>query len=236
MAQMTASRGGRPGGAWLLAIRLLQFVFAWCVQGWCMSNALAGDIWEFVDRDGVVHMGNTAPPAAAPRGVIWLTQTPGVARGSPARPVLASTPLKLPGYETAKPHLEAAALSESVEPALVIAVAAAESAFNSEAVSRKGALGLMQLMPATAERYGVAAHTTAEGRRQVMEPKVNAQIGSRYLADLLRMFDGDKELALAAYNAGEGAVLKHGRRVPPYPETQQYIERVMRFYRAMTRG
>lgn len=91
-----------------------------------------------------------------------------------------------------KPHLEAAALSAAIDPALVIAVAAAESAFNTEAVSRKGALGLMQVMPATAERYGVAAHSTAEGRKAMMEPKVNAQIGSRYLADLLRLFDGDR--------------------------------------------
>ena len=68
-----------------------------------------------------------------------------------------------------------------------------------------------------------------------MEPKVNAQIGTRYLADLLRQFDGDKELALAAYNAGEGAVLKYGRRIPPYPETQQYVEKVMRLYRGMIR-
>lgn len=215
---------------------LMQWIIGLSVLGIGMPCAMAGDIWEFVDRDGVVHMGNTAPPASSPRGVIWLSQTPGVVRAGQDRAASVATPLKLPGYESAKPHLEAAALSESVEPALVIAVAAAESAFNSDAVSRKGALGLMQLMPATAERYGVAAHTTAEGRKQVMEPKVNAQIGSRYLADLLRMFDGDKELALAAYNAGEGAVLKHGRRVPPYPETQQYIERVMRFYRSMTRG
>ena len=68
-----------------------------------------------------------------------------------------------------------------------------------------------------------------------MEPKLNAEVGSRYLADLLRLFGGDKELALAAYNAGEGAVLKYGRRIPPYPETQQYVERVMRFYRTLVR-
>ncbi|RYF39474.1 MAG: lytic transglycosylase domain-containing protein, partial [Comamonadaceae bacterium] len=95
----------------------------------------------------------------------------------------------------------------------------------------------MQVMPATAARYGVAARPTAEGggEHAAMEPKVNAQIGTRYLADLLRMFDGDKELALAAYNAGEGAVIKHGRRIPPYPETQQYVEKVMRFYQGLLR-
>ncbi|MBU6467392.1 MAG: lytic transglycosylase domain-containing protein, partial [Burkholderiales bacterium] len=123
------------------------------------------------------------------------------------------------------------------EPALVIAVAAAESAFNVQAVSRKGALGLMQVMPATAERYGVPARASVQGSGSVslMEPKLNAEVGSRYLADLLRLFGGDKELALAAYNAGEGAVLKYGRRIPPYPETQQYVQRVMRFYRTLVR-
>jgi len=146
-----------------------------------------------------------------------------------------TSPLQFRGYEDVRQHLEAAAVAQSLDPAFVIAVAAAESAFNVKAVSRKGALGLMQVMPATAARYGVAARPVAEGEHAAMEPKVNAQIGTRYLADLLRMFDGDKELALAAYNAGEGAVLKYGRRIPPYPETQQYVEKVMRFYRGLLR-
>lgn len=217
----------------------MHAVWRWAARpcGWVLLFLLAGGspvthadtVWEFVDRDGVVHMGNVAPPSS--RGLIWLNQTPQArAVQAPERAVGA---LKLPGYKEMKPHLEAAALSAAIDPALVIAVAAAESAFNMEAVSRKGALGLMQVMPATAERYGVAAHSTTEGRRAMMEPKVNAQIGSRYLADLLRLFDGDKELALAAYNAGEGAVMKYGRRIPPYPETQQYVQRVMRLYRTL---
>lgn len=214
------------------------FALVWLLAGGMAAAHAADDnVWEFVDRDGVVHIGNAAPPTTS-RRVIWLSQMPqalkeggrGLGLSIPEREVSA---LKLPGFEAAKPHLEAAARSESVEPALVIAVAAAESAFNTEAVSRKGALGLMQVMPATAERYGVSGRS--EGRHAVLAPQVNAQVGSRYLADLLRMFDGDKELALAAYNAGEGAVLKYGRRIPPYPETQQYVDRVMRFYRALTR-
>jgi soluble lytic murein transglycosylase-like protein len=165
--------------------------------------------------------------------VIWLNRVPPVV-GTKGKERGASA-LQLPGYEDAKPHLEEAAVAQSLDPALVIAVAAAESAFNVKAVSRKGALGLMQVMPATAERYGVAAQASKDGEYAAMEPKVNAQIGTRYLADLLRQFDGDKELALAAYNAGEGAVLKYGRRIPPYPETQQYVEKVMRLYRGMIR-
>ena len=203
--------------------------------GTLVSVAWADDVWEFVDGDGVVHMGNVAPSTS--RGVVWLSRTPpalGAARGGKGKEP-GPLALELPGYEAARPYLEAAAVSQSLDPALVIAVAAAESAFNEKAVSRKGALGLMQVMPATAERYGVTAPPASAGEHAVMEPRVNAQVGSRYLADLLRMFDGDKELALAAYNAGEGAVIKHGRQIPPYPETQQYVEKVMRLYRALVR-
>ncbi|MCO5103556.1 MAG: lytic transglycosylase domain-containing protein [Burkholderiaceae bacterium] len=194
------------------------------------STAHADAVWQFVDRDGVVHMGNVpTPQVPGGRELVWL----GLMPRSMASPTAqhGSAVQRLPGYAAAQPHLQAAALAQALEPALVIAVAAAESAFNVQAVSRKGALGLMQVMPATAERYGVAARTSAQASASLMEPKLNAEVGSRYLADLLRLFGGDKELALAAYNAGEGAVLKYGRRIPPYPETQQYVERVMRLYR-----
>lgn len=197
-----------------------------------LPSSWASQVWEFVDGEGVTHIGNV-PPSAAGRGVIWLNRVPsvsvmkGAGRGTSA--------LKYPGYDHVKQHLEEAALAQSLDPAFVIAVAAAESAFNVKAVSRKGALGLMQVMPATAERYGVAARLSSDGEHAAMEPKVNAQIGTRYLADLLRMFDGDKELALAAYNAGEGAVMKYGRKIPPYPETQQYVEKVMRVYHGLLR-
>lgn len=208
----------------------------WLLLAGASAAAHADVVWQFVDGDGVVHIGNAAAPQApAGRELIWLGLSPTPKTGAMDRHDRALQ--ELPGYAAAKPHLEAAALAQAVEPALVIAVAAAESAFNVQAVSRKGALGLMQVMPATAERYGVPARASAQGSGSVslMEPKLNAEVGSRYLADLLRLFGGDKELALAAYNAGEGAVLKYGRRIPPYPETQQYVERVMRFYRTLVR-
>jgi len=214
-----------------LAIRWRCAVVMVLIAGVFQPAAWADEVWEFVDGDGVVHMGNGSPPAS--RGVMWLSRVPSAKAGNGKE--RDPSALQFPGYEAAKPHLEAAALSQSLDPALVIAVAAAESAFNVRAVSRKGALGLMQVMPATAERYGVSPRPASEGEHAAMEPKVNAQIGSRYLADLLRMFDGDKELALAAYNAGEGAVMKYGRQIPPYPETQQYVVKVMRFYRALVR-
>jgi hypothetical protein len=107
-----------------------------------------------------------------------------------------------------------------VDPKLVKSVMLVESNFNPAAVSRKGARGLMQLMPKTARSYGVSnVHAAPE----------NISGGVRYLADLLTTFRGDVPLALAAYNAGEGAVTKYSG-VPPYPETQEYVRRVMVAY------
>lgn len=102
----------------------------------------------------------------------------------------------------------------------MLAVVATESAFNPRARSPKGALGLMQLMPDTARRLGVA---------DPLDPEANLRGGVRYLSMLLDMFD-DLSLALAAYNAGEGAVIRHGRSIPPYPETLAYVPKVMRHY------
>ena len=104
---------------------------------------------------------------------------------------------------------------------LVHAVIAAESAYDSNAISRAGAVGLMQLMPETAKRYGVV------NRRN---PTDNIDGGTRYLRDLLVMFDYNLTLALAAYNAGEGAVREYGNQIPPYEETRRYIDKVITYY------
>lgn len=119
------------------------------------------------------------------------------------------------------PTIELAAKHNKLPSALLHAVITAESAYDPNAVSRAGAVGLMQLMPATAERYGV---------RDRKDPGANVAGGTRYLKDLLGMFDNDLVLALAAYNAGENAVIKHGRQIPPYQETQTYVRRVLKFY------
>lgn len=110
---------------------------------------------------------------------------------------------------------------QKVEPALVKAVIAVESAYDPDAVSPKGATGLMQLVPDTAARYGV---------RQISDPQENVRGGTRYLRDLLNLFDGNVTLALAGFNAGEGAVQRYRNTVPPYPETQAYVKLVMQFY------
>lgn len=109
-----------------------------------------------------------------------------------------------------------------VDAALVRAVIRAESGYNPNAVSHRGAGGLMQLMPATARRFGVV---------NVFDPSQNIRGGVRYLVELLELFDNDLRLALAAYNAGEASVLKYGKRVPPYRETTEYVARVEAFYR-----
>ena len=101
-----------------------------------------------------------------------------------------------------------------VDPYLVYCIMHQESRFGSGAVSYKGAQGLMQLMPGTAARYGVT---------NSFDPAQNIMGGTRYLRDLLRLFNGRVDLVLAGYNAGEGAVMKYGRRVPPYSETQNYV-------------
>lgn len=113
-----------------------------------------------------------------------------------------------------------------VDSALIRAVMHAESAFKKNAVSKKGAIGLMQLMPATAERFGV---------RDAFNPEQNINGGTRYLSYLLKMFNNDIVLASAAYNAGENAVKKYNG-VPPFPETQNYVSKVATLHRVYKYG
>jgi hypothetical protein len=122
--------------------------------------------------------------------------------------------LRTLAMETARRH--------GLDPDLVLAVVAVESAFRPDAVSTKGAQGLMQLMPKTAAELGV---------KDALDPAENLDGGSRYLLFLLTLYDGDLEKALAAYNAGMGAVSRH-RGVPPYRETQAYVKKVLEHYRA----
>ena len=111
-----------------------------------------------------------------------------------------------------------------VDPLLLYAIMHQESTFKSRALSPKGARGLMQLMPGTAARYGVT---------NIWDPRQNIDGGTRYMKFLLSLFDGDVNLALAGYNAGEGAVMKYGYRIPPYAETQEYVRRISRRYALM---
>ncbi len=120
--------------------------------------------------------------------------------------------------------VEAASQRQGLDVRLVHAVIHVESAYAAAARSPKGALGLMQVMPATAARYGV--HDAAS----LLRPEVNVDIGTRYLRDLSERYHGNHTLILAAYNAGEGAVAKYGNRMPPYPETRDYVRKVLTLY------
>jgi soluble lytic murein transglycosylase-like protein len=121
--------------------------------------------------------------------------------------------------------IEKAALSASVEPNLLRAVIVVESGFNSRAVSKRGAVGLMQLMPATASRFGVS---------NPYDPQENIHAGARYLKFLMNRFGQDVRLALAAYNAGEDAVDRNGGQIPPFTETMAYVPKVLRIYRMLS--
>jgi soluble lytic murein transglycosylase-like protein len=108
-----------------------------------------------------------------------------------------------------------------IDPLLLYSIMHQESSFKSHAISPKGARGLMQLMPGTAMRFGVT---------NIFDPRQNIEGGARYVRFLLDRFDGDVDLTLAGYNAGEGAVEKFGWRIPPYAETQEYVRRISRRY------
>jgi soluble lytic murein transglycosylase-like protein len=109
----------------------------------------------------------------------------------------------------------------NVDPLLIVAQMKQESGFKQKATSHKGASGLMQLMPATARRFGVT---------NIYEPQQNIEAGVKYMRWLLDKFNGDVKLALAGYNAGEGAVMKYGNQIPPYRETQGYVAKITAHY------
>ena len=118
-------------------------------------------------------------------------------------------------------YITESATRHGLDPLLIYSVMHQESSFKQRAISHKGARGLMQLMPGTAARFGVT---------NIFDPKQNIDAGSRYMKWLLNRFEGNLSLALAGYNAGEGAVDKYGWRIPPYAETQEYVRRISRRY------
>jgi len=118
-----------------------------------------------------------------------------------------------------------AAQQTRLDPALLHAVIRTESAYNPKALSPRGALGLMQLMPATAKRFNL---------KNPYDPQQNILAGAKYLKELSTQFNGDISLVLAAYNAGPNAVLRHGYKIPPYTETRLYVPKVLGIYKKLT--
>jgi soluble lytic murein transglycosylase-like protein len=185
--------------------------------GLCLGRPGWADIYAFTDADGTVSLSNV--PADARYAVLIAAPQP--ADATPLVPAGKPGP-GLAGKARYERMVEQVSQAYGLESALLHAVISVESSYNPKAVSNKGAAGLMQLMPATARRYGVA---------DAFDPAQNLGGGARYLRDLLAMFDSDVSLALAAFNAGENAVKKHGNRIPPYRETRRYVPRVLDYYR-----
>lgn len=195
-----------------------------------LAAPLHAEIWAYRDRSGVTHY---ADRPLSPRYELLY-------RGAGARGTTARSADRSPRFSTsavtrmelstpfkAVRHLiREAATQHGLDFELLQAVIATESGFDPRAVSPKGAVGLMQLIPETAQRFGVRPLGSQSVSDRLTDPRTNIQAGSRYLAWLINFFDGDLRLAVAAYNAGEGAVLKAGRRVPNYPETIDYVRKV----------
>lgn len=182
------------------------------------AEFVLADIYRHVAADGSVHFTNVPQDS---RFRLYLREKK---PASPVRETLSGAIRRYAEKDRARyaKHIQAAAKATRLEAALIHAVISAESGYNPFARSPKGATGLMQLMPETAKRYGV---------KNSLDPAQNIRGGSRYLADLIRMFNNDVHLAVAAYNAGENAVMKFGNRIPPYQETMIYVPRVMNYYR-----
>ena len=177
-----------------------------------IAEPARADIYAYVNPDASVVLTNLAR-GKMPATWIMRFEDPLDAVSKPANPK---------PRDRYQEEVQTVAREYDVDIDLIHAVIATESNYVSNAVSPKGAIGLMQLMPPTAKRYGIA---------NLFDATQNIRGGAQYLRHLLTAFDGDIELVLAAYNAGEQAVLKYGRKVPPYPETMHYVRAVQGRYR-----
>jgi len=177
---------------------------------------LQADVYKWVDENGVVTFTNIAPPSHQNYQVLKF---PCYASDPKCRALnWEKVPLNTRSYRS---EIQGAAQFNAVDESLIRAIIHAESAYQPDAQSPRGAQGLMQLMPATQRKLKIS---------NPFDPASNIEGGTRYLADLLLEFDGDISLAAAAYNAGPTAVRKYGG-VPPYDETREYVRRVKILYR-----
>jgi soluble lytic murein transglycosylase-like protein len=183
--------------------------------------AARADIYAFTDVSGTIHFSNI-PDDARYQLIVKSPVEARVGAASADARRASNWLARSTQYDAA---IGRAARAADVHPELLRAVIVVESGFNPRAISRRGAVGLMQLLPSTAHRYGAF---------NAFDPEQNIGAGARYLADLIAHYGiGRLELVLAAYNAGEGAVEKYGQRIPPYRETQAYVPNVISMYRAL---
>ena len=212
------------------------------ISGVCSRTAFA-DIYEYIDEAGIAHYsdapnngtdGNNdyvlilkAEDPVKPEAQISETQVTEATSDNPnttasphntATDKLTLTPPQLLA------QIQQSAHNHQIDGELIHAVMHVESAYEVKAKSHKGALGLMQLMPATALRLGV---------KNSYDPAQNIEGGAKYLRELLTLFNNDITLAIAAYNAGENAVIRYGNKIPPYKETQAYVPKVINIYKAL---
>lgn len=201
-----------------VALSKLVALLAVAVSGALWTSSVAANIYSFKDENGVTHFSNL-PHLDKRYKLVYRIPNSWQTRPN------AWTPNFPKSVDIGKlvPIIDNAARTHGVDPRLVHAVIRAESGYNERALSNKGAVGLMQLIPATAERMGV---------KNIYDPIENIFGGTKYLAFLLNMFNGNVELALAGYNAGENAVIRHGHRIPPFAETQAYVPKVLSFYKS----
>ncbi|MEO6919370.1 MAG: lytic transglycosylase domain-containing protein [Collimonas sp.] len=209
-----------------------------------VSTARA-DIFGYIDADG---MGHFSTEKLDERYQLFMrgdgsfdsSQLSGKS-AKPLDPKLRESPLfrylsQHPNLKKYEQLVDQAAQEFALEPALLKAVMAAESGFNPGAVSPKGAIGLMQIMPATAERYGLTGDKKKPIEQKLTDPRTNIRLGARHLRDLLKLYPARQELVIASYNAGEGAVQKYNNQIPPYPETRNYVQLVRQFYQLYQPG
>jgi soluble lytic murein transglycosylase-like protein len=179
----------------------------------------SADIYQYVDSEGVIHF-STAKPNGAAKLYIKSTEKTAATPRPGVTPVAPQDrdPTRFTRYDE---HIRQAATLYQIPEALIRAVIKVESDYDARAVSYAGARGLMQLMPETAAGLGV---------KDIHDPRENIFGGVRYLRVLANLFNGDLELTIAAYNAGDGAVIQYGG-IPPYNETKNYVVQVTRYYR-----
>ena len=205
----------------------------------CAPAAFA-DVYGYVDPDGTLHLATErlderytlflkSGDAGRPARVVRGDEVPATTDQALMKTRLFQRLVNHPNIVKYDAAIRAAAARHGLDPQLVKAVIAVESGFEPGAVSEKGAVGLMQILPGTGERYGVRADRRKTVEAKLADPLLNLEIGTRYLADLEKLFVDRPELVLAAYNAGENAVLRN-RAIPPYPETVAYVKLVDQFH------
>jgi soluble lytic murein transglycosylase-like protein len=192
-----------------------------------MAPSAYADVYALNNGKGVIHFTNVPNPGDKRfQRVLHIPKAVSTGKFG-ARKTNEPVRAVVPGRDAYREDIASIAKTYRVDEALIKAVIQAESGFRPAAVSHKGAMGLMQLMPATARRYGV---------EDPYDPAQNIHGGTRYLRDLLDMFNNNPELAVAAYNAGENAVIRHGHKIPPYRETLDYVPKVMAIYEKLRTG